>query len=95
MFLNQEFEDAHNTEYVLHNDESVFNRDDVYFHKHSLFGKDSTRTVKASDFEYSLNRLIDNKVASSGRWVMNKVESFSAINDTIFNIKLNRISNWN
>ncbi|WP_452603406.1 ABC transporter substrate-binding protein [Pontimicrobium sp. MEBiC06410] len=63
-------------------------RDDVYFHKHSLFGKDSTRTVKASDFEYSLNRLIDDKVASSGRWVMNKVESFSAINDTIFNIKL-------
>jgi len=63
-------------------------RDDVYFHKHSLFGKDSTRTVKASDFEYSLNRLIDDNVASSGRWVMNKVESFSAINDTLFNIKL-------
>ncbi|PKP15944.1 MAG: ABC transporter substrate-binding protein, partial [Bacteroidetes bacterium HGW-Bacteroidetes-23] len=31
-------------------------RNDVYFHKHHLFGKDSTRTVKASDFEYSLKR---------------------------------------
>ena len=29
-------------------------RDDVYFHKHKLFGKDSTRTVNANDFEYSL-----------------------------------------
>ena len=63
-------------------------RDDVYFHKHSLFGKDSTRKVSAADFEYSLNRLIDDKVASPGRWVMNKVDSFSAINDTTFNIKL-------
>ncbi len=63
-------------------------RNDVRFHKHSLFGKDSTRTVTAYDFEYSLNRLIDDKVASSGRWVMNKVDSFSAVNDTIFKIEL-------
>lgn len=63
-------------------------REDVYFHKHQLFGKDSTRNVKASDFEYSLNRLIDEKIASSGRWVLNKVDYFSAINDTLFKIKL-------
>ncbi|MFT5245208.1 MAG: ABC-type transport system substrate-binding protein, partial [Psychroserpens sp.] len=30
-------------------------RQDVKFHKHIRFGKDSTRTVTASDFEYSLN----------------------------------------
>lgn len=63
-------------------------RDDVYFHKHKLFGKDSTRTVNASDFEYSFNRLIDKKIASSGRWVLNKVDHFSAENDSTFTIKL-------
>src|SRR5690606_25453376 len=63
-------------------------RNDVYFHKHKLFGKDSIRTVKASDFEYSLNRLIDKKVASPGGWVLGKVKSFKAVNDTLFEIQL-------
>ncbi len=63
-------------------------RNDVYFHKHTLFGKDSTRTVIASDFEYSFNRLKDPKVAAPGSWVLNKVEGFRAINDTLFNITL-------
>ncbi|AUC81006.1 ABC transporter substrate-binding protein [Lacinutrix sp. Bg11-31] len=63
-------------------------RHNVYFHKHKLFGKDSTRTVKASDFEYSFNRLIDKKIASSGRWVLNKVDRFSAENDSTFIVKL-------
>jgi peptide/nickel transport system substrate-binding protein len=36
-------------------------RKDIYFQKHILFGNDSTRTVNASDFEYSLNRLLDEK----------------------------------
>src|SRR5690606_32818817 len=56
-------------------------RNDVYFHKHHLFGKDSTRTVKASDFEYSLNRLKDEKIASPGGWILQNVENFQAIND--------------
>ncbi|MBU2938888.1 ABC transporter substrate-binding protein [Lacinutrix sp. C3R15] len=63
-------------------------RDDVLFHKHALFGKDSTRTVIASDFEYSFNRLKDKKVASSGSWVLNKVATYKAINDSIFKIQL-------
>jgi len=63
-------------------------RDDVYFHKHSLFGKDSTRAVVAEDFNYSFNRLRDDKVAAPGSWVLNKVKDFKAINDTIFQIKL-------
>lgn len=63
-------------------------RNDVYFHKHSLFGKDSTRLVVAEDFKYSLNRLRDEKVAAPGSWVLNKVDDFEAINDTIFQIKL-------
>ena len=63
-------------------------RDDVYFHKHELFGKDSTRTVTADDFTYSLNRLRDKKIAAPGSWVLNKVNDFKAVNDTLFEITL-------
>ncbi|WP_347925319.1 ABC transporter substrate-binding protein [Pontimicrobium sp. SW4] len=65
-------------------------RDDVYFHKHHLFGSDSTRTVTAEDFEYSFNRLKDTQVASPGSWVLGKVENFKAVNDSTFNIQLNQ-----
>ena len=63
-------------------------RKNVYFHKHELFGKDSIRTVSASDFEFSFNRLKDEKLASPGSWVLQKVETFSAVNDSTFQIKL-------
>jgi len=63
-------------------------RDDVFFHKHQLFGRDSTRSVNALDFKYSFNRLLDKEIASSGRWVLNKEESFKVDNDSIFTIKL-------
>lgn len=63
-------------------------RKDVYFHKHHLFGRDSTRAVNALDFEYSFNRLKDEKLASPGSWVLKKVESYSALNDSTFQIKL-------
>ena len=59
-------------------------RNDVYFHKHELFGKDSTRVVVADDFEYSFNRLRDEKIAAPGNWVLKKVNDFEAINDTPF-----------
>jgi len=65
-------------------------RTDVYFHKHSLFGKDSSRTVKAYDFEYSFNRLLDSKVASPGRWVLQNVHEFEAHNDSTFIISLKK-----
>jgi len=63
-------------------------RNDVFFHKNKAFGKDSTRVVTARDFEYSFNRLLDPKVASPGKWVLNNVQSFNAINDTVFRIEL-------
>ncbi len=63
-------------------------RDDVFFHKHILFGKDSTRAVVARDIAYSFNRLIDPKVASPGGWVLQNVEGFKAVNDAIFEIQL-------
>ena len=63
-------------------------RKNVFFHKHKLFGKDATRTVNASDFVYSFKRLQDKTMASPGSWVLNKVEKFTAINDSTFQIKL-------
>ena len=63
-------------------------RKDVKFHKHSLFGKDSTRNVIAKDFEYSFHRLIDPKVASPGKWVLDYVDEFHAKNDSTFVIQL-------
>ena len=63
-------------------------RKDVYFHKSHLFGKDSTRQVKAQDFVYSFNRLLDKQLASPGSWVLNKVDYFEALNDSTLHIKL-------
>lgn len=63
-------------------------RNDVFFHKHELFGEDSTRIVTANDFVYSFNRLRDKKLAAPGGWVLNKVDDFKAVNDTILEINL-------
>ncbi|WP_347065941.1 ABC transporter substrate-binding protein [Flavobacterium sp. WV_118_3] len=65
-------------------------RKDVYFHKSALFGKDSTRTVTATDFEYSLKRLRDEKVASPGGWILQTVADIKAKNDSIFEITLQK-----
>ena len=68
-------------------------RNDVYFHRSEVFAgsyKDSTRNVTAQDFEYSFNRLLDEKVAARGRWVLNNVDHFYAENDSTFSIKLNQ-----
>ncbi len=67
----------------------VFNlRTDVTFHKHAVFGKDSTRLVTAHDFVYSFQRLLDTKVASPGKWVLENVAHFKAENDSTFTIEL-------
>ena len=48
-------------------------RKDVYFHQSKVFVPNSTRKVTAQDFEYSLNRLRDEKVASPGGWILQSV----------------------
>ncbi|MFL9843791.1 ABC transporter substrate-binding protein [Flavobacterium rhizosphaerae] len=65
-------------------------RNDVYFHKSPVFKSDSTRIVVATDFTYSLNRLLDEKIAAPGRWILQNVDHFKAVNDTIFEIKLKK-----
>ena len=56
-------------------------REDIYFHKHPAFGDKKTRKVIASDFVYSLQRLLDPKLASPGGWVLQNVEHIEAKND--------------
>lgn len=63
-------------------------RKDVYFHKSQIFGKDSTRTVNASDFEFSFDRLTDPEVGGAGSWVMNNVANYRAVNDSVFQVNL-------
>src|SRR5690554_3141845 len=54
-------------------------RNDVYFHKHSNFGKDSTRLVTAHDFEYSFDRVLSEDLASPGTWVFQNVKDYQEI----------------
>ena len=63
-------------------------RKDVYFHTHSLFGTNQTRTVTANDFVYSFDRLKDPKLASPGGWVLQNVESYTALDAQRFQITL-------
>lgn len=74
---------------------TFFLRNDVFFHQNKAFAQKGlhsptryTRKVVAQDFVYSFDRLTDEKVASSGSWVMNYVESYKAENDTTFIIQL-------
>lgn len=55
-------------------------RNDVLFH--------NGRKVIAKDFEYSFSRLLDKDLAAPGAWVLSNVVSFSALNDTTFNVEL-------
>ena len=63
-------------------------KDQIFYHKSKIFGKDSTRTVNAKDFEYSFNRLKDPYLGSPGSWAIKNVNSFKAENDSLFVIKL-------
>jgi len=73
-------------------------RNDVFFHDHSLFSQGKGRKVVASDFEYSLKRIIDPAVASPGAWIFNNVNddlsnnkyNFKALNDSTFVILLKK-----
>lgn len=68
-------------------------RDDVFFHPHELF-KGKKRKVVASDFVYSLNRILDEKTASPGRNFFTCIEktengySITAENDSVLTIRL-------
>lgn len=68
-------------------------RDDVFFHNNEGFKNGKGRRVKASDFVYSFNRIVDEKIASPGAWVFNNIRNdssffFKALNDSTLSIEL-------
>jgi oligopeptide transport system substrate-binding protein len=73
-------------------------RRDVFFHDHPSFHDGRGRAVTADDFVYSLNRIIDPRVASPGAWIFLAVNrqarsglnGFEAVNDTTLRIYLSR-----
>ncbi|MCK4749981.1 MAG: ABC transporter substrate-binding protein, partial [Bacteroidales bacterium] len=71
-------------------------RRDILFHDHASFPGGKGRQVVASDFVYSMNRIIDPDLASPGAWIFNAVDrhaensmnGFQAVSDTVFRIFL-------
>ena len=69
-------------------------RDDVKFHDNECFIDGKGRKVVASDFVYSFNRIIDNKVNSPGSWIfkgkIRETDPFVALDDATLEVNLNR-----
>lgn len=68
-------------------------RNDVFFHDHPLFKTGKGRRVVAADIVYSLTRIQDKNVASSGAWIFNNrvaENGFTALNDSTLQLKLIR-----
>lgn len=69
-------------------------RSDVFFHPDQVFKRGKGRKAVASDFVYTFNRLLDDKLASPGAWVLalvkkeNNKYAFFAQNDSILTIRL-------
>ncbi len=64
----------------------------VYFHDNPAFPGGKGRELVATDVVYSLNRIIEPSVASSGAWIFNgrvdTAKPFVALNDTTLQLKL-------
>jgi len=69
-------------------------RQDVFFHQDAVFGTGRQRKVRADDFIFSFDRIIDPATASSGSWIFDHVEmiagkpSFASVNDSMLVIRL-------
>lgn len=73
----------------------LFNlRTDIFFHDDPVFINGKGRKVVAEDVRYSFNRIIDAATASPGAWIFNNrvdsVQPFTALNDSTFQLKLQR-----
>ena len=69
-------------------------RQDVFFHDDAVFEGGKGRKLLAKDVAFSLGRLVDVQVASTGAWIFHDIVSdtapFRAINDSVFLLKLKR-----
>ncbi|MBI1344206.1 MAG: ABC transporter substrate-binding protein [Terrimonas sp.] len=67
-------------------------RGDVFFHDDPCFAGGKGRKLTAYDVAYSLQRIMDPKLASPGSWIFNRrvdsARAFTAVDDTTFRIKL-------
>lgn len=67
-------------------------RTDVFFQDNNAFPEGRGRKMTAHDVAYSLGRIVDKNVASSGAWIFNNridtLQPFMAINDSTFRLKL-------
>jgi len=69
-------------------------RTDVFFHDNEVFPGGKGRRLKASDVQFSFNRILDPSTASSGTWIFNdRIASeapFTALDDSTFQLKLSK-----
>jgi oligopeptide transport system substrate-binding protein len=83
--------------WVISPDNLVFTfhlRTDVAFVDDACFTNGKGRQLTAYDVEYSFKRIIDKNTASPGAWIFNNrvdsVNGFKAINDSVFQLKLQK-----
>ncbi|WP_462248881.1 ABC transporter substrate-binding protein [Ferruginibacter sp.] len=69
-------------------------RNDVFFADDECFASGKGRKLTAQDVEYSFKRITDKNTASPGAWIFNNridsINGFTAINDSVFQLKLIR-----
>ncbi|MFM2327354.1 MAG: hypothetical protein RIR31_1556 [Bacteroidota bacterium] len=69
-------------------------RNDVFFADDECFANGKGRKLTAYDVEYSFKRIVDKNTASPGAWIFNNrvdsVSGFTAVNDSVFQLKLVR-----
>ncbi len=69
-------------------------RNDVFFQDDGAFEVGKGRKLVANDVVYSFNRIIDKNTASPGAWIFNNrvdsINPFMAINDSTFQLKLQK-----
>ena len=69
-------------------------RTDVKFHNDDCFHEQTGRKLKAQDVVFSFSRIVDPKTSSPGAWIFNKdidkTAPFTALNDSTFQLKLQR-----
>lgn len=73
---------------------TFFLRNDVFFHDDPVFAGGKGRKLIAADVVYSFSRLLDKSIASPGAWIFNNradtIEPFKALDDTTFQLKLQK-----
>lgn len=69
-------------------------RTDVFFHDDDAFENGNGRRLTAEDVLYSFSRILEKNTASPGAWIFNNrvdsVQPFTALNDSTFQLKLQR-----